>query len=147
VSTLRGHSEINAMNLHGVPVRSFLLLINAHSLLQIADTSVLNSIDRAKGAGYEHRNRRGCFEGTRVVLLDETEQRTDGSDGSRIFWLNGLVGTGKSMIAHTVAERCFAKGKLGASFCSSNPSLKDHDDRNSVFPTLAFQLAQKYPKF
>ena len=58
------------------------------------------------------------------------------------------MGTGKSKIARTVAGRCFAKGKLGASFfCSSNPSSKNHDDRNSVFPTLALRLAQKYPKF
>jgi hypothetical protein len=83
-----------------------------------------------------------------VALLDEIEQWAEDSVGPRIFWLHGLVGTGKSTIAHTVAERCFAKGRLGASFfCSGDRSLKNHDDHNSIFPTLAFQLAQKYSKF
>jgi hypothetical protein len=58
-----------------------------------------------------------------------------------VFWLNGLVGTGKSTIARTVAERCFAKGKLGASFFSHR---RTHDGPRVLFPALAFQLAQKY---
>jgi len=37
----------------------------------------------------------------------------------RIFWLNGLAGTGKSTIAQTFAEMAFADGKLGASFFCS----------------------------
>jgi len=104
---------------------------------------------RARGAGFNHRDRRGCLKGTRVTLLDEIDQWA--RDGSRlpIFWLNGLAGSGKSTIARTVAERCFANGTLGASFffCSSDANLKNHDDPGTIFPTLAFQLAHKYPGF
>ena len=60
--------------------------------------------------------------------------------------MNGLAGTGKSTIAKTVAERLFADGLLGASFFCS----RDFDDRRNlqfIFPTLATQLARKYPKF
>ena len=70
---------------------------------------------------------------------------TDGHD-QRIFWLNGLAGTGKSTIAQTFAETSFADGKLGASFFCS----RDYEDRNNlqaIFPTLAFQLAHRYPQF
>jgi hypothetical protein len=64
----------------------------------------------------------------------------------RVFWLNGLAGTGKSTIAQTFAETTFAEGNLGASFFCS----RDYDDRSNlhkIFPTLAFQLAYRYPKF
>jgi nucleoside-triphosphatase THEP1 len=104
---------------------------------------VLRRLERAEGAGYEHRNRHGCLKGTRVALLDEIEQWAGDPDGPPIFWLKGLVGTGKSTIAHTVAERCFANGQLGASFFCSHRLA--HDGK-AIFPTLAFQLAQKYTK-
>ena len=65
---------------------------------------------------------------------------------SPIYWLNGLAGTGKSTIAQTIAERLFADGDLGASFFCS----RDFEDRRNlhyIFPTLAFQLAHRYPGF
>jgi hypothetical protein len=65
---------------------------------------------------------------------------------SPVFWLNGLAGTGKSTIAQTVSERVFADGLLGASFFCSR-DFKDRSDLHFIFPTLAFQLAHKYPKF
>ena len=64
----------------------------------------------------------------------------------RVFWLNGLAGTGKSTIAQTFAETSFADGKLGASFfCSRN--FEDRNSLQKIFPTLAFQLAHQYPPF
>ncbi|KAF9781009.1 hypothetical protein BJ322DRAFT_1082678 [Thelephora terrestris] len=117
-------------------------------LIDAADLQVLNSIKRARGAGYNHRNRRGCLKGTRTILLDEIEKWAWDESRSPIFWLNGLAGAGKSTIAQTVAERCFANGNLGASFFfSGDTSLRNHDDPNAFFLTLAFQLAHKYPNF
>jgi len=69
-----------------------------------------------------------------------------GGSDQRVFWLNGLAGTGKSTIAQTFAEWTFADGKLGASFFCS----RDFEDRSNlqiIFPTLAFQLAYQYPGF
>ena len=63
-----------------------------------------------------------------------------------MFWLNGLAGTGKSTIAQTVAETAFADGKLGASFFCSRDFAK-RSNLQAIFPTLAFQLAYKYPHF
>jgi hypothetical protein len=65
---------------------------------------------------------------------------------SPVYWLNGLAGTGKSTIAQTIAERIFADGRLGASFFCSR-DFKDRRDLHYIFPTLAFQLAHKYPEF
>ena len=110
------------------------------------DLSVLNSYPRARRAGYKHGDRRGCLRGTRETVLEEIESWTKNSDKSPIFWLNGLAGTGKSTIAQTISERIFAEGRLGASFFCS----RDSEDRSAlrfIFPTLAFQLAHKYPNF
>ena len=69
-----------------------------------------------------------------------------GKQGQRVFWLNGLAGTGKSTIAQTFAERMFADGKLGASFFCSR-DFADRSNLHAIFPTLAFQLAYRYPLF
>ena len=108
--------------------------------------TILNSCRRAQGAGYRHGNRNGCLKGTREGVLDDIEQWAEDLEGSPIFWLNGLAGTGKSTIAQTVAERLFANGCLGASFFCSR-GVEDRSNLQLIFPTLAFQLAQKYPEF
>jgi len=81
-----------------------------------------------------------------VDLLQQLEDWLENEKGQRVFWLNGLAGTGKSTIAQTFAEITFAEGKLGASvFCS-----RDFGDRSNIqviFPTLAYQLACQYPMF
>ena len=60
--------------------------------------------------------------------------------------MNGLAGTGKTTIAQTVAERAFADGKLGASFFCSR-DFEDRSNLHFIFPTIAVQLARKYPDF
>ena len=79
-------------------------------------------------------------------MLNEIERWTEDFGKSPIFWLNGLAGTGKTTIAQTLAERVFADGRLGASFFCSR-GFEDRSDLQFIFPTLAFQLAQKYPGF
>ena len=107
---------------------------------------VVNSCRRAHGAGHQHGNRSGCLRGTRECVLNEIERWTEDFDKRPVFWLNGLAGTGKSAIAQTIAERVFADGGLGASFFCSR-GIEDRSDLQLIFPTLAFQLAQKYPCF
>ena len=70
--------------------------------------------------------------------MDENDQR--------VFWLNGLAGTGKTTIAQTFAETSFADGKLGASFFCSR-DFENRSNLQAIFPTLAFQLAYQYPMY
>jgi hypothetical protein len=79
-------------------------------------------------------------------VLDAIESWSADPNMSPVYWLNGLAGTGKSTIAQTIAERIFADGRLGASFFCSR-DFKDRRDLHYIFPTLAFQLAHKYPEF
>ena len=100
----------------------------------------------AQEAGYSSGNRRGCLRGTRGDLLLQLERWQKDEQDRRVFWLNGLAGTGKSTIAQTFAEISFADGKLGASFfCSRN--CEDRRSLRMIFPTLAVQLAYQHPQF
>ena len=111
-----------------------------------AEAAILNSVQCAKQAGYRHGNRNGCLRATRAAILDEIELWIRDFDKPPIYWLNGLAGTGKSTIAQTIAERTFADGRLGASFFCSR-DFEDRRNLQSIFPTLAVQLARRYTEF
>jgi len=98
------------------------------------------------GASYRCGNRQGCLRGTRKDVLLEIERWLTGKQDQRVFWLNGLAGTGKSTIAQTFAETAFADGKLGASFFCSR-DFENRSNLQAIFPTLAFQLAYRCPAF
>ena len=98
------------------------------------------------GAGYRSGNRQGCLRGTRKDVLWQIESWLADDRDQRVFWLNGLAGTGKSTIAQTFAQTSFSDGKLGASFFCSR-DFEDRSNIQNIFPTLAFQLAYRYPQF
>ena len=111
-----------------------------------ADATLLRGMYHAADAGYLCGDRQGCLKGTRRDILSQLESWLNDEQDKHVFWLNGLAGTGKSTIAQTFAETSFADGKLGATFFCS----RDFDDRSNlrkIFPTLAFQLAHRYPCF
>ena len=99
-----------------------------------------------RDAGYLAGDRRGCLRGTRKDILFQIEQWFMDNGDQRIFWLNGSARTGKSTIAQTFAGFGFADGKLGASFFCSR-DFEDRSNLRAIFPTLAFQLAHRYPQF
>jgi len=98
------------------------------------------------GAGYGSGNRQGCLKGTRADVLLQLERWLKDKRDHRVFWLNGLAGTGKSTIAQTFAEISFADGELGASFFCSR-DFEDRSNLQAIFPTIAFQLAYRYLPF
>ena len=111
-----------------------------------ADLALLDRMYHAPDAGYQCWNRQGCLRGTRKDVLWEIERWLVGEQEQHVFWLNGLAGTGKTTIAQTLAETAFADGKLGASyFCSRD--VADRSNLQTIFPTIAFQLAYQYPRF
>ena len=110
------------------------------------DRHLLESMHHTADAGYSSGNRQGCLRGTRGEVLRQLEHWLRDEKDRRVFWLNGLAGTGKSTIAQTFAEISFADGDLGASFFCS----RDFESRSSlqaIFPTLAFQLAYRHSSF
>ena len=99
-------------------------------------------VDAAFSAG----NMDKCLRGTRRDILLQIEQWLLYEEEKKVFWMNGPAGTGKSTIARTFAEISFFDGRLGASFFCSRDS-QDRSNLQVIFPTLAFQLAQRYPQF
>jgi len=96
------------------------------------------------GAQYHYSNQQGCLQGTQETVLGVIESWAKDFTRPPTFWLNGLVGTGKSTIACSVLEWCDAHDQLGLSFFCS-PNTNDHDNSHLIF-TLAVQLAQMHPK-
>ena len=110
------------------------------------DLLLLDRVHHVADADHLCGTRQGCMKGTRGEVLFQLEEWSRDEQDKRVFWLNGLAGTGKSTIAQTFAEMCFADGNLGASFFCS----RDFEARSNlrfIFPTLAFQLAYRYPRF
>ena len=107
---------------------------------------LLNGMHHTDEAGHRSGNRQGCLKGTRKEILLQLENWLMDEQDQRVFWLNGLAGTGKSTIAQTFAEMSLADGKLGASFFCSR-DFEDRSNLQAIFPTLAFQLAYRCPPF
>jgi hypothetical protein len=85
-----------------------------------------------------------CHPQTRTTVLNDISEFIAGGK-SRILWLCGSVGCGKSAIAQTIAERCEKSGQLGASFFFA----RDKDGRDNaqvLFATMAAELTAVFPE-
>jgi len=71
--------------------------------------------------------------------LNEVEHWID-LDKSKICWIHGPAGAGKSAIAQTVSETCSARGQLAASFFFSR-SAPSRSHARWFFTTIALQIA------
>ena len=80
--------------------------------------------------------------GTREQILDELEKWAISDTLSKVFWLNGMAGTGKTSIAHTLSERLDEKQMLGASFFCSRSASQAVKDASLIIPTIAAKLSQ-----
>ena len=97
-------------------------------------------------AGHQAAHHDTCLRGTRAPVLDTITGWAKDPQDRHVFWLSGLAGTGKSTIAQTFAETVAKDGTLGASFFCSRDYL-DRKELKSIFPTLSYQLACRYPAF
>lgn len=98
------------------------------------------------GAAFDHFDNQAdvaCHPNTRVELLKTIYEWTHDTQGPKVFWLQGLAGTGKSTISHTVA-RDLRGDALGASFFFKRGD-GERDNARHLFTTIAYQLARKLP--
>ncbi|KAF9460309.1 WD40-repeat-containing domain protein [Collybia nuda] len=106
----------------------------------IAMDLAIDKIVHAPGARYNPD--KGCLPNTRQAIIDEivewANKPATGSN-SQIFWLSGVAGSGKSAIAHTVAQRLQAMNRLGSSFCFDVASQAVRGPQH-LFGTLARDL-------
>ena len=106
----------------------------------------LGKLEPVKDAGHRAGHHDRCLRGTRESVLDCIMQWAKNPQERHVFWLNGLAGTGKSTIAQTFSGMVAQNGTLGASFFCSRDYL-DRKELKNILPTLAYQLACRYPNF
>jgi hypothetical protein len=89
-----------------------------------------------------------CLAGTRKQLLLDLAAWFDDRDPARerVFWLNGLAGTGKTTVARTIAARAHQQGRLAAAFFFSR-NIAATRAPSVILPTIAYQLAHYQQAF
>lgn len=90
----------------------------------------------------KHYGKPMCLPGTREAVLERIYfWMSDDSRSSRLFWLFGVAGCGKSSIAATISEHTnVCDGLMGSFFCK-----RDEKDRSNPFRlvwSIAYQLAR-----
>ncbi|KAF8957578.1 hypothetical protein BDZ97DRAFT_1706795 [Flammula alnicola] len=88
-----------------------------------------------------------CHPRTRVAVLERIMNWILGKEdlNALILWLYGPAGSGKSAIAQSIAELCYAANILLATFFFSR---SDHTRNrgDALIPTLAYQVASSIPE-
>jgi hypothetical protein len=104
----------------------------------------LSGITYAEGAGDTEKE---CLEGTRTEILSEIIDwvNSTGDDVSRVLWLSGTAGKGKSAIAHTIAKWFDDLGGLGSCYSFDREREVDHR-HEKIFSTTARSQAERDPK-
>ncbi|KAJ7705519.1 hypothetical protein B0H17DRAFT_670121 [Mycena rosella] len=104
----------------------------------IADDALHNSVDR-----YPQPK---CYPETRTEMLDDLCDWASRDDpASRVLWIHGPAGAGKSAIAQSLSQLLEEKGSLGGSFFFK----RDHPSRGhagKLFFTIAYQLGLLLPE-
>ncbi|KZT34382.1 WD40 repeat-like protein [Sistotremastrum suecicum HHB10207 ss-3] len=122
------HTEIVVMQTAAV-TQNIAFDVNLNDMQYVGDASYLPE--------------KACFPGTRAEIIDTITQwavRPIQPEGASLFWLNGFAGSGKSAIAHTVAN-LFSSGKrLGGTyiFDASHATERRAD---TVFSKISRDLA------
>ncbi|KAF8988965.1 hypothetical protein BDQ17DRAFT_1334337 [Cyathus striatus] len=86
-----------------------------------------------------------CHPETRkAVLSNIMSWVSNDNEATRVMWLYGPAGAGKSAIAQTTAEECHNEGKLAASFFFSRFGA-GRNVKTGLVATIAFQICVSVP--
>jgi len=86
--------------------------------------------------------RRQCTPETRKDILTELKAWARDANGAKVYWMNGMAGTGKTTIMYSLCKWLEENEQLsGNFFCSRNGSEQDRD-ANNIVSTIAYQMAQ-----
>ncbi|KAG8778509.1 hypothetical protein FRC12_024945 [Ceratobasidium sp. 428] len=88
--------------------------------------------------------RGGCTPNTRQMILEGLQNWASDPHSSKVYWMNGMAGTGKTTIAYSFCSRLEASHQLAASFFCSR-SLPECQDVSRITPTIMYYLALLCP--
>ena len=119
-------------------------------LKAIAQDSLSEKLSpRAKFAEYDAASpapRNPCTENTRKEILNTLQVWASDNATTKVYWLNGMAGTGKTTIAYSFSEILKRKGSLCGTFFVSHLRV-DTSDARCIIPTISLQLAKYLPSF
>jgi hypothetical protein len=81
-----------------------------------------------------------------MSLLSDIAKWVNDPDGARVFWLHGVAGSGKSMVANTITSQFTQLGRMGASF-RFNRAIDGRNSPALVIGNIAYQLAHYDPQY
>ena len=82
------------------------------------------------------------MKGTRVAILEDLLAWAINPNSPRIFWLDGMAGTGKSTIALSFSQLLHKNGLLGGSFFCSRQGSVELSNIRRIIPTLTRDMAR-----
>ncbi|EMD31474.1 hypothetical protein CERSUDRAFT_144986, partial [Gelatoporia subvermispora B] len=106
---------------------------------------LLAQLQHVPDAGIDAQSGAECMQGTREALLGDLKAWSGDPAAPRIFWLDGMAGTGKSAIARSLCLILRRAGIFGGSFFCSRGT--NRDDIKRIIPTLAVSLAYQFPAY
>ena len=104
-------------------------------------------LPRAQFAEYDAASpapRSACTENTRKAILDTLRNWASDDTTTKLYWLNGMAGTGITTIAYSFSEILDEKNIFGGTFFSSHLRV-DTSDARCIIPTVSLQLARLFP--
>ncbi|QRV98190.1 Notchless protein [Ceratobasidium sp. AG-Ba] len=110
----------------------------------------LKSLSPSHAAWYSSKEsseiyRDECTADTRLEVLEKFKVWREDDTAEKIYWLNGMAGTGKTTLAYTLCKQLENEDRLAANFFCSR-LLASCRDAHLILPTIAYQLAQySYP--
>ncbi|KAK7021300.1 hypothetical protein VNI00_017475 [Paramarasmius palmivorus] len=134
----------NQINIHSNHYGEILLSVSGTHVFTGPTIFRLVSEAAAANAFYDSEQRfppPNCHEGTRTEILQKLREWTaSGSQQTRLLWLHGPIGCGKSAIAQVVSEQhaITKNAKLAASFFFS----RNDSTRNNLDPFVATIIDQ-----
>ncbi|EXM17739.1 hypothetical protein FOTG_14114 [Fusarium oxysporum f. sp. vasinfectum 25433] len=145
ITNLRKNKDIISLTLQ---VDQTALLLEVNSTLSSLDQKwVLSRLQIAAGASFDSQaeeHNPTCLPNTRVDLLNQISEWVKDSNSQKLFWLNGMAGTGKSTVARTLAQSFSQSGHLGASFFFKRGE-SDRDGLSKFVSTICAQLVESRP--
>ncbi|CAE6473805.1 unnamed protein product [Rhizoctonia solani] len=116
--------------------------------LEITLLQRISPVDDAKyNSAYSNTIRRHrCTAKTREAIHQTLQNWTTNPSSEKIYWMNGMAGTGKTTIAYSFCEWLEETNRLGGSFFCSRISSTCRS-LSQIIPTLAYQLARFSPAF
>lgn len=98
---------------------------------------MIDKLPRVPHAG--HTSQQACLENTRLAVLKEIDGWIDSPESPRVLFVLGVAGSGKSTIAHTVAEAREDRLQLGSFLAFDRNDAARTPQR--MLGTIAYNLA------